>query len=100
MSLRWSLVVAVLAFISPACAKQTLPEEVRRITHWINELGDEDDSKRAEAKARLREALEESPAGSAAVLLRHANVVTEKQEIRLEYSQKGRLFGPARKQTK
>jgi hypothetical protein len=76
--------VAVLAFIYPVCARQAPPEEVRRIKHWISGLGDEDDSKRTEAKARLSDALEESPAGPVAALLRHANVVAARQLVRTE----------------
>ncbi len=68
----------------PACTQQTSPEQDRRLARWINELSSKDASRREKAKAQLREVLEESPIGPATVLLRHANVVADKKEVRRE----------------
>jgi hypothetical protein len=55
---------------------------MNHIKYWITELSSEDNSKRTRAEAQLGEMLKKIPVGPVAVLLRHANVVNDKQDTR------------------
>ena len=76
------LLVTALIFMCPARGQQISPEQVSRIKHWIIDLSSKDNSKRILAEAQLGEALKKRPVGPVAVLLRHANVVDDKQATR------------------
>lgn len=57
-------------------------ESAAAVAGWIDDLSRKDKSRRVEAKAQLRKALESDPRGPVAVLLRHANVQSEDREAR------------------